>query len=265
MSENQEQYAIQKQDPGRELTPQIWRWIHDELAPSLARARQISVDAAAMKLSLGYEMGLKMNSSLSLVQVVQGNVSLSPAGALALCQMSPKIKVIKFTRLVDKSGAFLGYECYVERADNGFSFTGRWTMEQARKAGLVKPNSAWVNYEENMCLWRSAGFAFDVAASDVIWGMGGALKQAEVYQVSERGEFIDAVVSDVAASDVKTPAVSAVSLEIVRLSNEYGAQAVWDAAGGKIPATMEECHEIGVYLADMKRDVVETEKGENHE
>ena len=237
MNENQ----IVKQETGRELTPSVWRWIHDELAPSLAKARQITVDAAAMKLSLGYEMGLKLNSSLSLVQVVQGNVSLSPAGALALCQMSPLIKAIKFTRLTDKSGAFVGYECFVERADNGFSFTGRWTMEQARQAGLVKPNSAWTSYPENMCMWRAAGFAFDVAASDVIWGMSGALKMAEAYQVTERGEFIDAVVIESA------PAVD-VSAEIVRLSNAYGVEAVMAACDNNLPNTPEKIAEVEATL-----------------
>ena len=255
MNENQ----IVKQETGRELTPTIWRWIHDELAPSLAKARQITVDAAAMKLSLGYELGLKLNSSLSLVQVVQGNVSLSPAGALALCQMSPLIKQIKFTRLVDKQGAFVGYECFVERADNGFSFTGSWTMEQAKLAGLVKPNSAWASYPQNMCMWRAAGFAFDVAASDVIWGMGGAMKQAEIYNVDERGEFIDAVVTD-----VKQPAGGLVTPEIIRLSAEYGAQNVWDAAGG-LPASLEQCAEIERVLSEKRQAEAAKVAGEGNE
>ena len=256
MNENQ----IVKQETGRELTPTIWRWIHDELAPSLARARKITVDDAAMKLSLGYELGLKLNSSLSLVQVVQGNVSLSPAGALALCQMSPVIKTIKFNRLVDKAGAFVGYECYVERADNGFSFTGRWTLEQAKQAGLVKPNSAWASYPENMCMWRAAGFAFDVAASDVIWGMGGALKMAESYNVDERGEWIDAKITDV----VSAPA-DLLTAEIVRLSNEYGAQAVWDAAGG-LPKSLEECATVEAAIrAEMLEAARQQNEGESHE
>jgi hypothetical protein len=240
-----ENYAIQKQETGRELTPSVWRWIHDELAPSLAKARQITVDAAAMKLSLGYEMGLPMNASLTLVQVVQGNVSLSPAGALGLCQKSPVIKTIKMTRLVDKSGAFVGYECFVERADNGFSFTGRWTMDQAKQAGLVKPGSGWVNYPENMCLWRASGFAFDVAAPDVIWGMGGALKQAEAYPVSERGEFVDGTI--VIENMAKEPAVD-VSGEVARLAELYGVEAVMAAADGGIPTTMEKCAEVEATL-----------------
>lgn len=262
--EGKQEYAIQKQETGRELTPVIWRWIHDELAPSLAKARQITVDAAAMKLSLGYELGLKLNSSLSLVQVVQGNVSLSPAGALALCQMSPLIKKIQFSRLTDKAGAFVGYECFVERADNGFSFTGRWTLEQAKLAGLLKAGSAWMSYPENMCMWRSAGFAFDVAASDVIWGMGGALKMAESYNVDERGEFIDAIVTDVA----KSAPADALGAEIMRLSNEYGMQAVWSAAGDKLPATLSECLDIEAHLADVAReqDAVEIHpEGESHD
>jgi hypothetical protein len=235
----------------------VWNWIYKELAPSLAKARQITLDAAAMKLSLGYEMGLKMNSSLSLIQVVQGNVSLSPAGALALCQTSPLIKTIRFTRLVDKSGAFVGYECFVERSDNGFSFTGRWTMEQAKNAGLVKAGGAWMSYPENMCLWRAAGFAFDVAAPDVIWGMGGALKQAEVYPVNDRGEFIDAVL--VVENTAKEPAVDG-SGEVARLAELYGVEAVMAAAGGDIPATLEKCAEVEATIKQAL-EIEEKEKG----
>src|SRR5271157_3033493 len=120
--------------PERELTPQIWTMIM-EMAPVMYKSRLFGVtsqEAAAAIILKGYELGLSITASFELVQVVQGKPALSPRGAMALLLNSPAIKEIKITRLVDAKGVYLGHECFMRR-DNGFEYTSRFTLEDAKR------------------------------------------------------------------------------------------------------------------------------------
>ena len=220
----------------RELTPAIWRMI-GELAPVMYRARLFNVvsqeQAAAIMLK-GYELGLSTTASFEFVQVIQGKPALSPRGAMALLLNSPLVKNVTMTRLEDK-GKFIGYECRMERV-NGFSFTGRFTLEDAQRAGLVKPDSGWAKYPENMCLWRAVGFAADVVFPDVTAGMTTLMKAPEMYGVAltEGGDVIDAPAS--------------VNIDPLQdLITQYGAEKILEVCGG-IPTTPDEVEAARVKL-----------------
>ena len=135
----------------------------------------------------------------------------------------------------------MGFECSMKRA-NGFEYSAKWTIQQAIKAGLVKPDSGWANYPENMCFWRAVGFCADVVAPDVTAGMTGLMKMPEQYGValSEGGDVIDAVVKPVAVETrpVESPtAPTAPAITLDDLCNMFGAEAVMVANAGKIPGT----------------------------
>lgn len=217
----------------RELTPAIWRMI-GELAPVMYKAHLFGVtnesQAAAIMLK-GYELGLSTTASFEFVQVIQGKPALSPRGAMALLLSSNVVKVDEIKRL-EKGGKFEGYECTMTR-DNGFSYTARFTLEDAQRAGLMKPDSGWAKYPENMCMWRAIGFAADVVAPDVTAGMTTLMKAPEMYGVAltEGGDVIDA-----------TP-VTVNTDPLQELITEFGAEAVMQAAGG-IPTTPEEIEKV---------------------
>jgi len=235
----------------RPITPAIWNMISKEVAPVLGRAHMMSADKMSSVLLKGYELGLSMTASIELVQNVQGKTSLAPRGALALVQNSPLIKDVKINRLDDK-GKFIGYECKIERM-NGFAYTARWTMEQARAAGLVKADSGWEKYPENMCMWRAVGFACDVAASDITCGLTAFLKMPEQYNIGidDGGNIVDAVVTPAA------PRPDPVVTEVERLCNVYGAEAVLLANNGQIPASLEECLAAEKSLLETAEDVTD--------
>ena len=213
----------------RELTPAIWRMI-ETLAPAMYKAHLFGVtnaEQAAAIILKGYELGLSTTASFEFVQVIQGKPALSPRGAMALLLSSPYIKNIEIKRL-DKSGKFDGYECTMERV-NGFKFTGRFTMEDAQRAGLVKPDSGWAKYPENMCMWRAVGFAADVVAPDVTAGMTTLMKAPEMYGVAltEGGDVVDVAPVDVPSVD-----------PLQELIDKYGAETIL-MVFGKVP-TLEE-------------------------
>lgn len=217
----------------RELTPAIWRMI-GELAPVMYKARLFAVvspeQAAAIMLK-GYELGLSTTASFEFVQVIQGKPALSPRGAMALLLSSNVVKVDEIKRL-EKGGKFEGYECTMTR-DNGFSYTARFTLEDAQRAGLMKPDSGWAKYPENMCMWRAIGFAADVVAPDVTAGMTTLMKAPEMYGVAltEGGD----VVIDAPATVTIDP--------LQELINEFTAEKVMEAHGG-IPTTPEEIEAV---------------------
>ena len=162
MTEEKGLYVLPR---SREVTPTVWEMVRS-MAPVLHQARLFGVSspeqAAAIMLK-GYELGIGITASFELIQVIDGRPSLSPRGALAILQNAPEIKSIKVTRITDKDEKFVGYECFIERS-NGFSHTSRFTVEDAKRAGLVKPNSNWEKYPENLAMWRAIGFCADVVA-----------------------------------------------------------------------------------------------------
>jgi len=213
----------------RELTPAIWRMI-GEMAPVMYKAHLFGVtsDAQAAAIMLkGFELGLSMTAAFEFIQVIQGKPALSPRGAMALLLSNPLVKGITIER-IDNKGVFIGYECRMERV-NGFMFVGRFTMEDAMRAGLVKPDSSWAKYPENMCLWRAVGFAADVVFPDVSAGMTTLMKAPEMYGVAltEGGDVIQ----------VEAVAVPSVD-PLQALIDDFGAERIMAECG--MPTTPDE-------------------------
>ena len=225
----------------RDLTPSIWEMIWN-MAPIMHRSRLFGVsspEAAAAIMLKGYELGLSITASFEFVQIVQGKPSLAPRGALALLHNSPEIATLTITRLIDEKDVFVGYSCHMARR-NGFQHTATYTLENARRAGLVKPDSGWANYPENMCLWRAVGFCADVVAPDITAGMTTLMKMPEALGValSMEGDVIDA-----------PPPPHTEPPTLQDLITQYGAETVLAANDGQLPGTAAELMDIAARLA----------------
>jgi len=208
----------------RELTPGIWSMI-ERMAPVMHKAHLFGVtspEQAAAVMLKGYELGLSITASFELIQVIDGKPALSPRGAMAILLSSPLVAKIDITRLTDAKG-FTGYQCTMTRSNNGHTHTSKFTLEDAARAGLLKPNSGWVKYPENMCLWRAIGFAADVVFPDVTAGMTTLMKAPEMYGVAlTEGEDV----VDVVATNIDP---------LQELVTQYGAGAVMAANNNAIP------------------------------
>jgi hypothetical protein len=232
------------------MTPTLWEMI-DRMAPVMHQSRLFGVSspaAAAAIMVKGHELGLSLAASFDLIHVIDGKSGLSPRGALAILHASPDIANIAISRITDDKGAYLGHECTIRRR-NGFEYTARFTMDDANRAGLVKANSGWTKYPENMCLWRAVGFAADVAAPDIIGGM----KTADQYgaAISDQGDVIPGEwgeLTDTAALDAGPDESAQAAMLAQSLIAEYGAEAVLAANGGQIPATLEEIDAVRYRL-----------------
>lgn len=229
-----------------EITAQDWNLI-TTMAPVMHASRLFgvtSVEQAAAIMLKGKEVGFGFAASFDLIQVIQGKPAVSPRGALALIMQNPEITELKLNRLVDGKGAFVGYECTMSRGTK-ITYTSRFTMEDAKRAGLIKQDSGWEKYPENMCLWRVVGFTSDVVAPDITSGLTGLMKMPEAYGValSETGDVIDLQTPTMAALPSTEPPVTLDALE-----RKYGAEAVFFAAGNTIPSNQEQLDAVAKKL-----------------
>lgn len=233
-----------------QLTPETWRMI-TEVAPTMHMARCFGVTSEAQAAAImlkGYELGLSLSGSFEFIHIIQGKPALSPRGALALIMQSPLNGGIKIEDGKDKCTVTM------KRADTEFEYTVTWTMEDAKRAGIVKDGSGWEHYPANMLRWRTVGFCADVVFPDVIGGM----KRADEYgaDLTPEGDVIEGTWTTVSsqpaagngggAPTVEPPKVVAISLDDLLV--QHTAEEIMAANGGKIPGTDEELQAVAATL-----------------
>lgn len=244
-----------------EITTGEWEMIN-AIAPVMHASRLFNVSspaAAAAIMLKGRELNLPLTASFDLIHVIDGKPGLSPRGALAILHASPKIRRIEISELYDDKNAYTGHTCTIERAD-GFTYTARFTLEDAKKADLIKDKSGWSKYPRNMCLWRAVGFAADVAAPDIIGGM----KTADQYgaALTAEGDIIPGEWTHPESGGPYGPdgpdesARAAAAAQA--LVEEYGAEAVLFVNGNTIPVTLEEVDAARYKLIEITEDTEDT-------
>ena len=208
----------------KEVTPEIWQMI-ERIAPTMKDSRLFGVatvhQAAAIMLK-GHELGLGMAASFEFIQVIQDKPTLSPRGALALVMQSGECESMKITNEADDKGNPTACTVWMKRK-NGLEHTERFTMVDANRAGLVKPDSGWTKYPANMLRWRVVGYCIDVVFSDIAGGM----KRADEFgaAISPDGEVITAPWT-VELQAAPTPTRTQITLQ--QLVDVYGAEKVFE-------------------------------------
>jgi hypothetical protein len=123
-----------------------------------------SPEQAAIIMIKGYEIGLPMSAAFEFIQMIQGKPTLIPRGALALIHQSGQ--------LADMTIEETANACTVTmRRRNGVTYTCSYSLDDAKRAGLIKQGGAWEMYPANMLRWRAIGFCADVVFPDVLAGM----------------------------------------------------------------------------------------------
>jgi hypothetical protein len=226
------------------------------IAPVLKESRLFGVatDAQAVAILLkGYELGLSFTASFEFIHVIEGRPSLSPRGALALILNSPDYAGIEITDEPDACTVTL-------RRRNGLVYTSRFTMEDAKRADLIKERSGWERYPANMLRWRAIGFASDVVFPDIT----GGLKRADELgaDLTPEGDILDGDWSLPPSVEESTTPTSSVpspteggGVDVGRLgelTKRWGAAAILQANGGKFPADNAELDQVEAALAQSQ-------------
>lgn len=235
------------------LTPDAFQMIR-EIAPTIHEARLFgtaSAQQAAAIMIKGYELGFSLTASFENIHVIDGKPSLSPKGALALIYNSPECAGVSIKDEVDSKGAPVACTVTMKRR-NGLEYTSRYSMEDAKRADVVKDKSGWVKYPANMLRWRAIGYAADICFPDVI----GGTKRADEFgaDLTPDGDVIEGSwsVQPPAQSGSQPPQQAVQGVSLNDLLTRYTPDQIMAANGGKIPATNEEC---AVVLATLEREM----------
>jgi len=234
----------------RELTPNVIDMAL-RLAPTFKESRLFGVatDAQAAAICLkGYELGLSLTASFELIHVIDSKPAISPRGALALILNSPLLENLEIKDEVDDKGTPTACTVTMKRK-NGFGYTARFTMDDAKRAGLIKAGSGWEKYPANMLRARAIGYCADVVFPDVL----GGLKRADEFgaNLDTAGNVVDGQWSAVPTPTmmVQQPAVSTPSpITLQQLVDEFGAEAIMAANNGQIPTTQNEIDDMALKL-----------------
>lgn len=245
-----------------ELTPDKWQMIMS-VAPAMHQARWFGVtnpeQAAAIMLK-GYELGYGLSASFEFIQPVQGRPALSPRGMLALIHASPACKSLEIHEARDDAGVPQSCRVTMERI-NGFKYTCEFTMDDARRAGLVKHDSGWEKYPANMLKWRAVGFCADVVFPDLLGGM----KRADEFgaDIDLEGNVVNAEWTTVQAAPAPAPeptpvtvakaepvAAPAPRISLTELADKYGPERIISVYG-RIPGNDDELRVAAEMLSEV--------------
>lgn len=221
--------------------PPTWQLISSigEAAYLARRYGFTSPHEAALIIGRSFELGFGLFTGLDFIHNVQGRPTLSPQGHLALLHNSGLFNEPGCLEVEDiqKDGQPWACRVKMRRADSGFEYEVIHTIDDAKRAGVYKPDSGWQKYPANMLRWRAIGFCADVVAPDI----GGGMKRSSDMgvDVNEDGNLIEG------EWNVSTPHTEYTLDDLV---NKYGAEAIMAANDGKIPASDEEVKQVAKRL-----------------
>lgn len=237
--------------------PTVEEWhMYKEMAPVFHEARCFGVSNMAQAAAIivkGHYLGFDPAASLEFIQVVDGKPTLSPRGMLAILHSHPECECIKIEDQADAQGNPTACTIYMKRK-NGFEHTITFSIEDAKRAGLVKSGGNWEKYPANMLRWRAIGFCADVVFPDIIGGM----KRADEFgaNISPDGDVVEGTWQPVVEpprpqpQPDPQPAQIEAKVSLNELVTKYGAEAIMAAAGGVIPGTDEQLAEVAAKLAE---------------
>lgn len=119
--------------------------------------------------AIGYSIGMSPEQSMQCIAIINGKPCMYGDEMLALCMSHRDFDDIIETPIV-KNDSVIGYNCTVKRkgrADKESIFT----LDMAKKAGLLAKGGVWNQYPERMLKLRARGFCLRDAFPDALKGI----------------------------------------------------------------------------------------------
>lgn len=203
----------------------------------------------------GYEIGLAPMQALQNIAVINGKPSVYGDAAMALVQASPACDGIDENFEGEEGTGKFAAVCVAKRKGRNPVIV-RFSVEDARRAGLWGKQGPWQAYPKRMLQMRARGFALRDAFPDVLKGLITA-EEAQDYPEEERRP----------AKDI-TPRKPANPLDVIAAPPpppELEAPALTEAELQNVPAESDEpaAESDGVVLEHL--EVIEVEINEPDE
>ena len=131
----------------------------------------------------GYEIGLAPLQALQNISVINGKPSVYGDAAMALVQASPVCEGVD--EYFENEGTPNPIAVCVARRKGRNPVIARFSVEDAKRAGLWGKQGPWQSYPKRMMQMRARGFALRDAFPDVLKGLITA-EEAQDYPTEER-------------------------------------------------------------------------------
>ena len=150
-----------------------------EFAPKDFRGK---AESCLLAIQHGSELGLSPMQALQSIAVVNGRPSVYGDTALAVCIGSPVCEYVRET--VEGDGDAMVAICEAKRRGYEKPTVVRFSVADAKKAGLWGKSGPWTNYSRRMLQMRARGFALRDTFPDILRGLITA-EEAQDYPTPE--------------------------------------------------------------------------------
>ena len=150
-----------------------------EFAPKDFRGKP---ESCLLAIQHGSEVGLSPMQSLQSIAVINGRPTIWGDAALALVQASPVCEYVRET--IEGDGDAMTAVCEVKRRGYPAPSVVRFSVADAKKAGLWGKSGPWTQYPTRMLTLRARGFALRNAFADALRGLITA-EEAQDYPTPE--------------------------------------------------------------------------------
>ena len=125
--------------------------------------------SCVLAIQHGAEIGLGPMQAIQSIAVINGRPSIWGDAALALVMASPVCEYVKET--IDGEADQAVATCIAKRKGYPEAVVSRFSMADAKRAGLAGKQGPWSQYPKRMLQLRARGFALRDAFPDVLKGL----------------------------------------------------------------------------------------------
>lgn len=126
-------------------------------------------ESCLLAIQHGSEVGLSPMQSLQSIAVINGRPTIWGDAALALVQSSPVCEYVR--EYTEGEGDTLTAVCEAKRKGYPAPTVSRFSMADAKRAGLAGKSGPWSQYPARMLALRARGFALRNAFADALRGL----------------------------------------------------------------------------------------------
>jgi len=126
-------------------------------------------ESCLLAIQHGSEVGLSPMQSLQSIAVINGRPTIWGDAALALVQSSPVCEYVR--EYLEGDGDNLTAVCEAKRQGYPSPSVSRFSVADAKKAGLWGKSGPWTQYPQRMLTLRARGFALRNAFADALRGL----------------------------------------------------------------------------------------------
>jgi hypothetical protein len=197
----------------------------------------------------GYQLGIPPEQAMDCISVINGKAVMWGDEMLALCMSHPDFVDITEEPTISPGGTVTGYVCTIKRKGKSDTISS-FTLDMAKKAGLLAKGGVWNQYPERMLKLRARGFALRDAFPDALKG------------IKSREEVEDYIEGEVAPSKLsRTEILKQELTNVEKLDNIYevviGDQ---DNSSGNEDSRSGQASEMHQGLSEMAESREEADK-----